>query len=301
MALYYDEIFEDAVRFGLRVNNTIFDGRSEYQRVEVIDTVRFGRMLVIDGVFMTSERDEFFYHEMLTQPALTTVDRLRRVLVIGGGDGGSVREVLRHTCVEQCVMVEIDELVVRVSRQYLPMIGTAWDDPRLDLRIGDAIAYVKESSDEPYDVIIVDGTDPVGPGEGLFNEAFYRGCKRMLAPHGVLALQSESPIYFRPVFSDIQRVLGSIFTHVHPYFGPVPVYSSGVWSWTYCTDAADPLNPNVERQAPIAASSRYYNEQVHQGAFALPNYLKDVATAPGGDASTSGVTSLSGVKGTGAR
>ena len=142
MGLWYEETFGDQVRLGLRAKETLFSGESAYQKVEVIDTVGFGRVLVIDGVFMTSEYDEFLYHEMLAHPALTTAPSIERVLVIGGGDGGTVREVLRHPDVKHCTMIEIDELVVEVSKRYLPGIGTAWDDPRLDLRFIDAIDYV---------------------------------------------------------------------------------------------------------------------------------------------------------------
>ena len=156
-------------------------------------------------VFMTSEYDEFLYHEMLAHPAMTTAPRIERVLVIGGGDGGTVREVLRHSEGKACVMIEIDQLVVDASKEYLPGIGTAWDDPRLDVRFIDGIDYVKTSKDEKYDVILLDGTDPVGPGAVLFDEAFYAGCKRMLAEDGVMALQSESPLLMLDTFVETQQ------------------------------------------------------------------------------------------------
>ncbi|MDH5490635.1 MAG: polyamine aminopropyltransferase [Myxococcales bacterium] len=274
MALYYHEVFEQSVRFGIKIRKTIFEGESEYQRLEILDSDRFGRMLVLDGLFMTSEKDEFFYHEMLIQPALCTVPKLERVLVIGGGDGGSVREILRHPSVEKVVMVEIDEFVVNSCKKYLPMIGTAWDDPRLDLRFDDGIAYVKESEDEPFDVVIVDGTDPVGPGVVLFDLEFFRGCKRMLRPHGVLAMQSESPIYFEKTFVETQHKLAEIFETVRPYFGPVPIYSGGIWSWTFASDQVDPLELNEARVAAITPDSKVYNGEVHRAAFAQPNYIR---------------------------
>jgi spermidine synthase len=274
MGLWYDETFDDHTRLGLRVKETLFSGQSAYQKVEVIDTVGFGRVLVLDNIFMTSEYDEFLYHEMLAHPALTTAPSIERVLVIGGGDGGTVREVLRHPEVKRCVMIEIDELVVEASKRYLPGIGTAWDDPRLDLRFIDAIEYVETSRDDRYDVVLLDGTDPVGPGAVLFDESFYRGCKRMLTDGGVMALQSESPLLMMDIFVETQRKLRSLFSEVHPYLGPVPLYGTGTWSWTWCSDTGEPLRPKHQRQRAIVEGSKAYNEELHQAVFALPNYVK---------------------------
>ncbi|MEM7135026.1 MAG: polyamine aminopropyltransferase [Myxococcota bacterium] len=274
MGLWYDETFEEHTRLGVRVKETLFSERSPYQHIEVIDTVAFGRVLVIDGVFMTSEYDEFLYHEMLVHPALTTAKSIDRVLVIGGGDGGTVREVLRHREVDACVMIEIDERVVDASKAHLTNIGTAWDDPRLDVRFIDGIDYVKHSEDAKYDVILLDGTDPVGPGAVLFDQAFYEGCKRMLVPGGVMALQSASPLLMMDVFVETQHKLEKLFTEVHPYMGPVPLYGTGTWSWTWCSDTGNPLDALTERQAVVAAVAKAYNEEVHRAVFALPNYVK---------------------------
>ena len=274
MGLWYDETFHDHTRLGLLSKETLFSAQSPYQKIEVIDTVGFGRVLIIDNVFMTSEYDEFLYHEMLTHPALTTAPSIERVLVIGGGDGGTVREVLRHPDVKECVMVEIDEMVVDASKEYLPGIGTAWDDPRLDVRFIDAIDYMNKSTDASYDVILLDGTDPVGPGAMLFDESFYADCKRMLSPDGVMALQSESPLLMMDMFVDIQHKLRALFCEVHPYLGPVPLYGTGTWSWTWCSNTGEPLRPIPERQAAIVEGSKAYNEELHQAVFALPNYVK---------------------------
>lgn len=274
MGLWYDETFDDHTRLGLKVERTLFSAQSPYQKVEVIETVGFGRVLVIDGVFMTSEYDEFLYHEMLVHPALTTAASIERVLVIGGGDGGTVREVLRHPDVRECVMIEIDEMVVEASKAHLPGIGAAWDDPRLDVRFIDGIEYVKESNDPEYDVVLLDGTDPVGPGAVLFDESFYQGCRRMLASGGVMALQSESPLLMMEIFVETQHKLRALFSEVHPYMGPVPLYGTGTWSWTWCSDTGEPLRPHPERQAAIVEGSKAYNAELHQAVFALPNYVK---------------------------
>lgn len=275
MGVWYDETFEDHTRLGLRVKETLFSDRSDYQTIEVVDTVGFGRVLIIDGVFMTSEYDEFLYHEMLVHPALTTAPRIARVLVIGGGDGGTVREVLRHAGVEHCVMIEIDEMVVSASQEHLSSIGTAWNDPRLDVRFIDGIDYVKNSNDSKFDVVLLDGTDPVGPGAVLFDEAFYRGCKRMLATGGVMALQSASPLLMMDVFARTQHKLRKQFAEVHPYTGPVPLYGTGTWSWTWCSDSGSPLIPDPTRLSAIVDGSRAYNEEIHRAVFALPNYVRE--------------------------
>jgi spermidine synthase len=274
MRAWYDEIFDDHTRLGLRVKETLYAGASEYQEIEVLDTIAFGRVLVLDGVFMTSELDEFLYHEMLVHPAMTTAPEIKRVLVIGGGDGGTVREVLRHAGVEQCVMIEIDPMVVEVSKRYLSDIGTAWRDPRLEVRFIDGVEYVQLSDDEAYDVILVDGTDPVGPGAALFEEGFYAGCKRMLVPRGVIALQSESPFMMMDVFVETQNKLRKLFSQVHPYLGSVPLYGTGTWSWTWCSDVGRPLEAIAHRQEAVAQGSKAYNAELHQAAFALPNYVK---------------------------
>lgn len=274
MSQWYDEVFRNRVRFGLRINSVLYSGQSEHQKIEVLDTVQFGRVLVLDGVFMTSEADEHFYHEMLAHPAMTTAPAIRRVLLIGGGDGGTIREVLRHPEVERLTVVEIDGQVVEVSRRLLSTIGTAWEDPRLELIIDDGIAYARDADVEPYDVILLDGCDPVGPSEGLFNASFYRGCARLLRPDGVFALQSETPVLLEDVFLEIVRTLQDIFVTARPYFGTVPLYSAGMWTWTYATHTVDPLAIIDHRAARIETFTKYYNREIHLAAFAIPNNLR---------------------------
>lgn len=275
MTLWYDEVFENKTRFGLAVKRTLFGDRSEYQTIEVVETDVFGRALVLDGVFQTSEGDEFFYHEMIVHPAMTTAPRIDRVLVIGGGDGGTVREVLRYPEVSRVVMVELDGMVVEVSKQYLPTIGSAWDDPRLELVIGDGVAYVHRNDIEPFDVILVDTSDPVGPAKGLFNEAFFRGCRRLLRDGGVFAMQSETPVYYREVFYDVAKTLREVFGHAYPYIGSVPIYGTGMFTWTMASDSTNPKSVVADRLRHISDTCRYYNEAVHHAAFALPTFMAD--------------------------
>jgi spermidine synthase len=273
---WFDEVLNEQSRFGLRVKESIFSGRSELQQIDLLETASFGRVLAIDEIFMTSERDEHYYHEMLVHPPLTVVPRLDRVLVIGGGDGGTVREVLSYPEVGGVTMVEIDPKVVEICQEHLRSIGRAWDDPRLELIIGDGIDYAINADVAPYDVVLLDGSDPVGPAEGLFTADFYRGVARLTAEGGVFALQSESPVLQRDTFLQIGRTLGGIFERVHPYFGPVPIYASGSWSWTFCSNSVDNLAFKEERVALQEARCKYYNREIHCAAFALPNDLKSI-------------------------
>lgn len=272
--LWYTESFDEQLQVGFKVEKSLFSGRSEYQTVEVFETSTFGKTLAIDGLFMTSVGDEANYHELLVQPAMCTSPDIGRVLIIGGGDGGSAREVLRHPQVKQCTLVEIDELVVEVSKKYLPEIGQAWDDPRLEVRIEDGIKYVSEASSDSFDVILLDGSDPVGPAEGLFGEEFYQQVERILAPQGVFALQSESPMLFEKVFYELQAALRKTFKEVHPYFRSVPIYGTGQWSWTYCSQGVSPRALISERVHHVEASSEIYNSDIHHGVFALPQTIK---------------------------
>lgn len=269
--LWYDEIFDNRVRFGLRVKETLFRQQSDYQLVEIVNTVAFGRTLMIDGVYMTSEGDEFYYHEMVTHPAMTTAKKIGRVLIIGGGDGGTAREVLRHPEVEKLTMVEIDGVVIEASKKHLRENFGAWNDPRFELIVGDGIKYVADAEENSFDVVLLDGTDPVGPAKGLFNESFYRDVHRLLKPAGVFALQSESPVFMLDTFLEIQEILGKVFKLVKPYFGPVPIYAAGPWSWTYASDEADPFAIVNERAERVEAVTKEYNRDIHRGAFALPN------------------------------
>ncbi len=215
MAFLVDEVFEGVCRVSVEAKEQLYRKQSEFQLVEVFDTEGFGRVLTIDGMFMTSERDEHFYHEMLVQPPLCAAPSVERVLVIGGGDGGTIREVLSHREVEQVVMVEIDHVVVDASKQYLPSIGRAWDDPRLDLRIADGIEYVKNAPASSFDVVLLDHSDPVGPAEGMFNAAFYKDCHRVLTDKGVLAMQSESPLLQENTFLELCPPLRSRRVELH--------------------------------------------------------------------------------------
>lgn len=276
MGLWFEENYADKVRFGLRATRSIYHGRSEYQSIDVFDTVKFGRVLALDSVFQTSVADEYYYHEMLVHPALLAVKAPKRVLIIGGGDGGSVREVLRHPEVEHVTMCELDEQVVRVCQEHLTEFGVPWDSDRLELRFGDGVAYLNEPGGEPFDVILVDGPDPVGPAEGLYQSPFYETCKGRLAEGGVLAVQSESPFMMDEDFVRIVRTLRGVFPVATPYFARVPIYVSGIWSWTFASETVQPLEFDHARAEALEKHTRFYNRDIHYSVFAQPNDIKAV-------------------------
>ena len=209
----------EGVRYGL-AGTVLVDEQSDFQRITVVDSERYGRGLLLDGCWMTAERQERHYHEALVHPALCSAKAIERILVIGGGDGGTARECLRHRGVRHLDMVEIDGLVVELSKKHLASLGGGcWDDPRFHLTVGDGIAWAANCADASYDVVIVDGSDPAGPAEGLFNRRFFEHCRRILRPGGVFATQSESPEAFRQVHLDTVRLLQDVFGHADPLYG----------------------------------------------------------------------------------
>jgi spermidine synthase len=274
MALWFDETYAGKIRFGLKLKRSLFHGKSEFQSVDIVETEEFGRALALEDAWMTSERDEAHYHEMIVHPALTTAPRIRRVLVIGGGDGGTVREVLRYPAVEHVTMVELDKLVVDACKEHMPSFGVPWDDSRLTLRFEDGIAWLKNYQGEAFDVILIDGSDPVGPAEGLYASPFYEAAKRCLAKDGVLVSQTESPIAMAEDFARIVKTLRTSFKRAEPFFVPIPLYPSGMWSFTYASDTQDPAAFDAARVAHIEKTARYYNADIHRAAFAKPSFVK---------------------------
>lgn len=260
----------------------LFGQQSDFQKVEIFDTYAYGKLLTLDGMVMTTEKDEYVYHEMISHVAMQTLNQPKRVLVIGGGDGGVVREILRYDSVEQVVMVEIDGMVIDASKKFLPEIACEFSNPRLDLHIADGIEYVKNSDAESFDLVIVDSTDPVGPGEGLFKAEFYQDVHRILKADGVMVTQSESPRFNTKVFQEIFACYKSIFgaDRVHCYLAYIPTYPTGMWSFSFSSKGD--LNPITQVDLGAVESFaekhqlQYYNEQIHQAAFALPGYVKSL-------------------------
>jgi spermidine synthase len=264
------------VRYGL-AGRVLEERASPFQRVTIIESDRYGKGLLLDGCWMTAERQERHYHESLVHPALCGAAAIERVLVIGGGDGGTARECLRHPGVAHLDLVEIDGLVVEWSQKHLPSIGgDAWSDPRLQLTVGDGIAWVAEAPDASYDVVIVDGSDPAGPAEGLFNRAFFEHCRRILRPGGVFATQSESPEAFRHVHIAMVQLLREVFGHADPLYGWVPMYPSGWWSWTFAAvDGPRYREPQPPRASAVAAGCEIWSPRWQRGGFdAMPAFIE---------------------------
>lgn len=264
------------VRYGL-AGRVLVEEQSDFQRITVIDSQRYGKGLLLDGCWMTAEHQERHYHEALVHPALCSAEAIERVLVIGGGDGGTARECLRHPEVKHLDMVEIDGRVVELSQEHLSSIGGGcWSDPRFHLTVGDGIAWAAAAADGSYDVVIVDGSDPTGPAEGLFNRAFFRNCCRILKPGGVFATQSESPEAFRQVHIDMVKLIRELFGHADPLYGWVPMYPSGWWSWTFAAkDAPRYLTPQSQRAAVVAAGCAIWSPRWQQGAFnTIPAFIE---------------------------
>ena len=264
------------VRYGL-AGELLVEETSPFQRISVIHSERYGRGLLLDGCWMTAEHQERHYHEPLVHPALCGAKSIERVLVIGGGDGGTARECLRHSGVQHLDLVEIDGRVVELSQKHLANIGgNAWSDPRFRLTVADGIAWAAEAAEASYDVVLVDGSDPAGPAEGLFNRAFFEHCRRILRPGGVFATQSESPEAFRDVHVAMVRLLREVFDHADPLYGWVPMYPSGWWSWTFAAmgdpryRSADPIRAEV-----IAADCEIWSPRWQRGGFeAIPAFIE---------------------------
>ena len=268
--------YHQGSRYGLE-GEILFDRESNFQRITIIESKRYGKALLLNGCWMTTELQEKTYHECLVHPAVCSAAELKRILIIGGGDGGTARECLKHRDVEHLDLVEIDELVVEISQKYLPALGeNIWVDPRMSLRIEDGISWVSKISNDYYDVVIIDGSDPVGPAKGLFNKEFFENCRRILKPSGVFATQSESPESFQEVHVNTIKLLRKIFEYADPLYGWVPIYPSGWWSWTFgAIDSPRFRSPITTRIKEVANDCEIWSPQWQEGAFkAIPAFIE---------------------------
>lgn len=264
---------------GFRNARILFSKVSPLQRVEIVETAGHGRMLLLDGIVMLTERDEFIYHEMIAHVPLFVHPRAGKVLIIGGGDGGTAREVLKHRSVERVVLVEIDVAVVEASREFLPKVSGALDDPRLDLVIGDGIGYAAETN-ERFDIVIVDSTDPVGPGVGLFGRPFYDHIVRILTPQGILITQAESPFYDSGAQEAMFAGQRPLFARLHMYLYTTLSYPGGLYAFGFASRGLCPLADfDSQRAATSGIVTRYYNTGIHQAAFMLPTFVTETIGA----------------------
>ena len=269
--------------FSFKVESVIESKQTDFQKLDVLKTSTYGNLMLLDGLVMTTERDEYVYHEMISHVPLCALAKpAKRVLIIGGGDGGTLREVLRHPSVEEVVLCEIDGEVIEAGRKHFPTIGCAFDDPRATVLVADGVAYMKEADPESFDVILIDSTDPIGPGVGLFTQDFYTNAKNALTPHGILTAQTESPFADHVGMSRIYDVLHDVFDHVTAYYGTIPTYPGHLWTWSFCTKSAE-VNPwQYVTPAYVASLEtpesplKYYNYDLHHGAFAHPTVMKQL-------------------------
>jgi len=273
LELWFTEFQTKGVGITCKTTNTYHSEKTEFQEMAIIETEQFGRMLVLDGTVQTTIGDEFVYHEMIAHIPLFTHPEPRRALVIGGGDGGAVREVIKHPTIEKVVLVEIDRRVVEVCRQYLPEISCALEDARVEICITDGIKYVREHKDE-FDVIMVDSTDPVGPAAGLFASDFYRSVYESLKHDGIFVAQTESPFFHRELIKEVFNNVKSIFPVTRLYTCAIPTYPSGFWSFTMGSKKYDPLETDISGLPDIG--TKYYCADIHKAAFALPKFAAEL-------------------------
>jgi spermidine synthase len=278
-AAWFTETLHRGYGQSFEVSDTLVQEETDYQKLAIYQTPALGRVLVLDGAVQTTEADEFYYHEMMAHLPIFAHGEVRRVLIIGGGDGGTLREVLKHSAVEQATMVEIDSKVVELSRAYLPGLSAgAFDDPRTRLIIGDGTAFARETDDR-FDLVVVDSTDPMGPSIPLFEEPFYRDCARLLGGSGILVRQAGVPFFQKDEYREAHQMLSAVFAESALALVPVPTYCGGHMALVWASDEPAHLDrPRevLERRFQAAAvRTRYYNPQIHEAAGALPAFMAE--------------------------
>ncbi len=272
---FTEECLPHGSSFGLQIKGLLDRVQTPYQLIEIYETTKFGNLMVIDGCYMLSTFDNFLYHEMMSHPALFTHPDPKNVVIIGGGDCGTLREVAKHQSVESIIQIDIDEQVTRMAEKYFPELCEANNDKRCQLHFDDGIAWMKNTKAQSIDLIIVDSTDPVGPAEGLFSKAFYQDCMRALKPNGLLVQQTESPLYHQQLIKDTHHAMREAgFKNFQLLCFPQPIYPSGWWS---ATMTSKDLVLNEFRKNDCQNKSfktEYYNADIHQGAMATPEFMK---------------------------
>lgn len=271
MELWVSEYQTANTAFSTRVKETIFNGNSQIQQIAIVETEDFGRMLVLDNVIQTTEFDEAAYHEMIVHVPMFTHPEPKRILIIGGGDGGSVREAVKHSSIDKIDMVDIDAMVVGLCKKYLPNNSSEMENAKLNLKIGDGIQHLRESANT-YDVIIVDCSDPIGPGEALFMKPFYQDILAALKEDGLFVQQTESPYYHKDLIRRIFKDIGDIFPIARLYLTNVPTYPSGMHCFTIGSKKYDPLEFNKKRYEDLGF--KYYTKDLHTASFVLPAFVK---------------------------
>ncbi|MGM9934333.1 polyamine aminopropyltransferase [uncultured Clostridium sp.] len=276
MELWYTEQHTENVRFSIKVEKQLHSEQTEFQRIDILESKEFGRFFTLDGLMMVTEKDEFIYHDMIVHVPMATNPNIKNVLVIGAGDGGTIRELTKYKSIKNIDMVEIDERVVEVCKKYLPQTACKFDDDRVNLFFEDGLRFVRNKENE-YDLIIVDSTDPFGPGEGLFTKEFYGNCYKALKEDGILVNQHESPYYesYAKSMQDAHEKIYGLFKIHRVYQAHIPTYPSGHWLFGFASKEYDPVKDlKADVWNNLGIETKYYNTELHVGCFALPNYVK---------------------------
>ena len=258
----------------IRITKSLEKIKSEFQEIEVVESESFGKVLLIDGVIMLTEADEFCYHEMIAHVPLCVHTKAQKVLVIGGGDGGTVREILKHDNVKEVDVCEIDEKVIEISKRHFPYLANSFNDPRVKIYCEDGNEFIKAHKDK-YDIIIVDSSDPIGPAEVLFRREFYEAMFRALKDDGIVVTQAESFFYHSKIIKALFSFIRDIYPISGYYFTLVPTYPSGIIGFTFCSTKYHPIDDFKETEALKLNDLKYYNKDIHKASFTLPNFFQD--------------------------
>lgn len=272
MSFWFNEKNTDGYQVKWKINKILHSEKTPYQELAVVDTLEWGKALILDNALQVSEKDEFIYHEMIVHVPMFSHPAVRDALIIGGGDGGTLRELCKHPQLQKVDMVEIDERVVAASKKYLPSISSAFSDTRVNLYFQDGIEFVKKAG--KYDLVIVDSSDPIGPAQPLFTQEFYSNIYNCLNDDGMMVVQSESPIFYQEVFRSVYRNIKAVFPQTLIYLACIPTYVSGPWSFTIGSKVHDPRELKGDSEAGF--DLKYYNDKVHRSAFALPGFVEEM-------------------------
>lgn len=261
------------MRLSLQATQTLHTEQTPYQHLAIVDTLPFGRVLFLDGIIQTTTKDEFVYHEMITHPALNTHGSPKRALVIGGGDGGTIRELIKYPTIEKVTLVEIDARVVENAKEYLPEISCELDNPKVEVRYEDGVKHVQEHKNT-YDIICVDSPDPIGPAEGLFAKEFYQNLYEALTEDGIFVAQTESPWFTESLIRRVHKDISSIFPITKVMLAFIPSYPGGMWTFTMGSKKHNPLEVAADKFPGY--KTRYYTPEVHKAAFQLPPFVQEM-------------------------
>ncbi len=275
--LWYSEYHTPNVRFSIKISKQLYSNSSAYQKIAIYDSPEFGRFLTLDGVMMLTEKDEFIYHEMITHTAMAVNPNIKNILVIGAGDGGVARELSKYKSIENVDLVEIDEEVVKVCKEFLPQTACGFNDKRINIIFEDGLRFIRKIQNK-YDLIIVDSTDPSGPGEVLFTKEFYGNCNKALTANGIMINQHESPFYAddSKAMLDAHKRIHAVFPVCKLFQAHIPTYPSGHWLFGFASKGLHPINDiKADDWVNNNIQTKYYNINLHKGSFYLPNYVEE--------------------------